>query len=328
MVGSMKTISLKLIVTKSGVRVDANTLTGAPLKFVASFDGNYAVVWRTYSPGNPHLDDGKLWLLHKEQGNEFKVVYERSVFYASKVAVSNNGLVAWVRSEGHKSTTPQLEIIDDNGDYILEDVTLTHVAECITFSATGNIVALLLSKSPASKARAFAWDVRTGKNVAAFRLLLTGGNSNLNVTEDSYSITTYDGTEVVHAFDGTIISDNRFDKIIGYEYLWGLRSGLDKWPIEQLNYALNSLNTLIRTVMFPLAKKHDRDNVKLIRNKILKTLGEAAVEDTSATIHIQGELYGKLSDCVASGLFGNDAETVALNLLSRALDFVQPKTYG
>jgi len=216
-------------------------------------------------------------------------------------------------------------VIDAEGECILEKVRLHSAAEVLSFSASGDTIATLLSKAAPTVQRAFAWNTKSGRNIAAFPLLLTGGNSNLKITDDDFGIITCDGTDVVHAFDGSIISDSRFDKIVGYNYLWCLHGSVDGLPIDQLCYALEALNKLIRTSAFTFARKVDRDSVKDLRNKILRMLGEAEINDASLNLNIQGTLFGKLSDCVASGLFGNDAETVAVNLLSRALDFVQAK---
>lgn len=309
-----------------GNRVIAQALTDAPLRFVNASNGKYAVAWRTYCPGRTNLDDGKLWLLEKVEGNEYTVRLERSVFYANQVAVSNNGLVAWVRSDSHKAPGRELEVINEDGDYVIDNIALSSAAESIVFSASGDSIATLLSGAHPANQRAFVWSSKSGRNVAAFPLLLTGGTSSVKVTEETYSIVTCEGTEAVHTFDGAILSDSRFDKIIGYSYLWGLRAYVEKLPTEQLCYALERLNTLIQSNGFTSAPKHDRDDIRSTRSKILRMLGETSeIKETSLSISINSSLLARLDKCVTSGLFGSDAETVAANLLSRALDFVQAK---
>ena len=88
-----------------GGRVIAQALSNSPLKFVSSIHGTYAVAWRTFKSGKPNVDDGKMWLLKKvkEYEYEYEIIQERSVFYANKLAVSENGHIAWVRSEGNRT---------------------------------------------------------------------------------------------------------------------------------------------------------------------------------------------------------------------------------
>lgn len=318
-------LHIKLFFYPGGGRVIAQTLSEAPLRFVKSIGGKFAVAWRTYAVGRPHQDDGKLWLLEYVQQDEYIVRLERSVFYANSVSVSDNGSIAWIRADKHRGPVHDFEVIDIDGEYLIEGERLPCSTDVIAFSESGNTVAILQPDIAPSKQRAFVWHATSGRNVAAFALLLTDGANKLKVTEDTFSLITYNETQADYAFDGTIIYDNRFDEIKGYSFLWYLRASIDQLPTDQLCYTLNSLNTLIQSSSFKLAQKTDREHVQSIRHNIIKMLGESSNMETSLTINVQNELWGRLNECAISGLFGSDVDSVANNLLSRALDFVQVK---
>ena len=307
------------IIVLPGNRVIAPLLTDAPLRMVNSLNGQYMVVWRTYINGRRRSDDGSLWLLKNVNGNGFTIQYERFVCYAMNAAVSNLGDVAWSRSDGHKSAYCEIQAIDIDGEYIIENERFHKFPENIEFSESSNHLAILCSREKASVNRGFVWNIETKKLISSFKLLLTGGTRKLEITDKIFKIETTSDKYVELSFDGFVIFDNRFTDLKNCFSLNVLENDLGELPSDQLSYVLNELNKFIQTLQFSKLDNYSRQWVNRLRKKIETLLGFNINQKTSITLALDDEIIDFLNHTAISGDMGNTAESVAINLLTMAL---------